>query len=174
MKKVEEALKAIEYPNVDTIQIIFNIFRQRPAELFFQQALKKNIGIIARVPLASGLLSGKYSNDTVFSKSDHRNFNRNGEAFDKGETFSGINYDLGLEAVEAVRAIYPETSLAAVALKWILSFEAVSCVIPGASNIQQLHNNVKASDMPPLTTEKTDALNQVYSRLIKEYVHHLW
>ncbi len=174
VEKVEEALKAIEYPNVDTVQIIFNIFRQRPAELFFQEALKKNIGIIARVPLASGLLSGHYSRATVFSKNDHRNFNRNGEAFDKGETFSGIDYELGLEAVEAVRAIYPETPMAAVALKWILAFEAVSCVIPGASNIQQLNSNVKASEMPPLTSEETNALNQVYNRFIKEQIHHLW
>lgn len=174
VEKVEEALKAIEYDNVDTVQIIFNIFRQRPAELFFQQAVRKNIGIIVRVPLASGLLSGKFSKGTVFSENDHRNFNRDGKAFDKGETFSGVNYDLGLEAVDAIKAIFPEKPLALIALKWILAFEAVSCVIPGASNMEQLLSNVEASDMPPLPYDEFNEISEIYTTLIKDQVHHLW
>ena len=174
VEKVEEALKAIEYDNVHTVQIIFNIFRQRPAELFFQQAVRKNIGIIVRVPLASGLLSGKFSTGTVFSEGDHRNFNRDGKAFDKGETFSGVNYDLGLEAVDAIKAIFPEKPLALIALKWILAFEAVSCVIPGASNMEQLLSNVEASEMPPLPYSEFNEINEIYTTLIKDQVHHLW
>ena len=174
VEKVEEALKAIEYDNVDTVQIIFNIFRQRPAELFFQEATRKNIGVIVRVPLASGLLSGKFSADTVFSESDHRNFNRDGKAFDKGETFSGVNYELGLEAVEAIKAIAPETPLSLLALKWILAFEAISCIIPGASNVKQLLSNVGASDIPHLDSEIVEAINKIYEGLIKDKVHHLW
>lgn len=174
VEKVEEALKAIEYDNVDTVQIIFNIFRQRPAELFFREALKKNIGIIVRVPLASGLLSGKFSKETVFSKDDHRNFNRHGQAFDKGETFSGVDYELGLEAVEAIKKIASETPLALLALKWILAFEAVGCVIPGASHVDQLLNNMKASDLPPPDSHKVNAIREIYEKLIKDQVHHRW
>ena len=174
VEKVEEALKAIEYDNVDTVQIIFNIFRQRPAELFFREALKKNIGIIVRVPLASGLLSGKFSKETVFSKDDHRNFNRHGQAFDKGETFSGVDYELGLEAVEAIKKIASETPLALLALKWILAFEAVGCVIPGASHVDQLLNNMKASDLPPPDRHKVNAIREIYEKLIKDQVHHRW
>ena len=174
VEKVEEALKAIEYDNVDTVQIIFNIFRQRPAELFFQQAVRKNIGVIVRVPLASGLLSGKFSAGTVFSENDHRNFNRDGKAFDKGETFSGVNYDLGLETVDAIKAIFPEKPLALIALKWILAFEAVSCVIPGASNMEQLLSNVEASEMPLLPYSEFNEINEIYTTLIKDQVHHLW
>lgn len=174
VEKVEEALKAIEYDNVDTVQIIFNIFRQRPAELFFREALKKNIGIIVRVPLASGLLSGKFSKETVFSKDDHRNFNRHGQAFDKGETFSGVDYELGLEAVEAIKKIASETPLALLALKWILAFEAVGCVIPGASHVDQLLNNMKASDLPPPDSYKVNAIREIYEKLIKDQVHHRW
>lgn len=174
VEKIEEALKAIEYDNVDTVQIIFNIFRQRPAGLFFREAIKKNIGIIARVPLASGLLSGKFSADTTFSENDHRNFNRDGKAFDKGETFSGVDYGLALQAVDRIKTISPETPMALLALKWVLAFEAISCVIPGASNVGQLLDNVKASEMPPLASGNIEMINEVYSQLIKDKVHHLW
>ena len=143
VEKVEEALKAIEYPNVSSVQIIFNMFRHRPSELFFREAKRRNIGIIARVPLASGLLSGKYTAHTQFSEGDHRHFNRKGEAFDQGETFSGIDYDQGLKAVEQLETIFPqEIELVHIALRWILMFEAVSCVIPGVSKIEQLYSNL--------------------------------
>ncbi|MEM8526779.1 MAG: aldo/keto reductase [Bacteroidota bacterium] len=175
VEKVEEALKAIEYENVTTVQIIFNVFRQRPARLFFQEAKKRNIGIIVRVPLASGLLSGKYSKQTTFGKGDHRNFNRNGEAFDKGETFSGIDYDLGLEAVDELKAIFPnQANLAPIALQWILQHEAVSCIIPGASKVEHLLSNISASELPSLSKDQIATMNLVYEKLIKKQVHHLW
>lgn len=175
VEKVEEALKAIEYNNVSTVQIIFNMFRQRPAELFFSEAKKKNIGIIVRVPLASGLLTGKFSAQSSFADGDHRQFNRNGEAFDKGETFSGIDYATGLAAVEALKAIFPgQTNLAPIALKWILQFDAVSCIIPGASNIKQVDSNVSALQIPGFTPEQLAAIQQVYEKYIKKAVHHLW
>jgi aryl-alcohol dehydrogenase-like predicted oxidoreductase len=175
VEKVEEALKAIEYDNVTTVQIIFNMFRQRPAELFFSEAKKKNIGIIVRVPLASGLLTGKFSAQSSFTDGDHRQFNRNGEAFDKGETFSGIDYATGLAAVEALKEIFSgQTNLAPIALKWILQFDAVSCIIPGASNIKQVDSNVSALQMPGFTPEQLAAVQQVYEKYIKKAVHHLW
>lgn len=175
VEKVEEALKAIEYPNVTTIQIIFNMFRQRPAVLFFREALEKNIGIIVRVPLASGLLTGTYSKSTTFSAGDHRNFNREGAAFDKGETFSGIDYETGLNAVEELKKIFPEQSnLAMVALKWVLMFKEVSCVIPGASRPEQLESNLKATDFPPLSEDEMKRVMKVYEEKIKPLVHHLW
>jgi len=175
VEKVEEGLKAIEYPNVTTVQIIFNLFRQRPAELFFKEAKKKDIGIIVRVPLASGLLTGKFSADTTFESQDHRNFNREGASFDKGETFSGINYELGLKAVEELKALFPETpNLAPIALQWILSFDEVSCIIPGASNESQVLSNLSVYDMPELTPEKIAAMNAIYEKYIKKEVHQLW
>ncbi|MFV5692684.1 aldo/keto reductase [Flavobacterium sp. LT1R49] len=175
VEKVEEGLKAIEFPNVATVQIIFNLFRQRPAELFFKEALKRDIGIIARVPLASGLLTGKFNTKTTFDAQDHRNFNRNGAAFDKGETFSGINYELGLKAVEELKALFPEaTNLAPIALQWILSFDEVSCIIPGASNESHVLSNLSVYDLPKLTYEKTAAMNEIYERYIKPEVHQLW
>ncbi|MEN0048526.1 MAG: aldo/keto reductase [Bacteroidota bacterium] len=175
VEKVEEALKAIEYDNVTTIQIIFNVFRQRPASLFFREASEKNVGIIVRVPLASGLLSGKYNKDTSFGKGDHRNFNRNGEAFDKGETFSGIDYNLGLEAVEQLKAIFPnQDNLAPIALKWILQHEAVSCIIPGASKEEHLLSNISASELPDMSDDQIKQMNAIYERLIRNKVHHLW
>ena len=132
VEKVEEALKAIEYPNVQSVQIIFNIFRQRPAGLFFAEAKKRKVGILARVPLASGLLTGKFTADSRFEADDHRSFNRRGEAFDRGETFAGLDYDLGLQAVAALKEVCPEgMSLAQFALRWILMFDAVTCAIPG-------------------------------------------
>ena len=175
VEKVEEALKAIEYDNVSTVQIIFNMFRQRPAELFFSEAKKKNIGIIVRVPLASGLLTGKFSAQSSFTDGDHRQFNRNGEAFDKGETFSGIDYATGLAAVEALKEIFPgQTNLAPIALKWILQFDAVSCIIPGASNIKQVDSNISALQIPGFTPEQLAAVQQVYEKYIKKAVHQLW
>ncbi len=175
VEKVEEALKAIEYSNVTTVQIIFNLFRQRPSELFFREAQRKDIGIIARVPLASGLLTGKFSPATTFGAQDHRNFNREGAAFDKGETFSGINYDLGLKAVEELKALFPDTpNLAPMALQWILSFKEVSCIIPGASNEGQVLSNLSVYDMPVLTADKIAAMNAIYEKYIKNEVHHLW
>lgn len=175
VEKVEEALKGIEYDNVTSVQIIFNVFRQRPAALFFEQARKKDIGIIVRVPLASGLLTGKFTQHSTFSAGDHRNFNRNGEHFDKGETFSGIDYETGLEAVEQLKALFPEnTNLAAIALRWILQHEAVSTIIPGASRSEQVRSNIDVLNSPALTTEQIMAINQIYSDRIKPLVHQLW
>ena len=175
VEKVEEALKAIEYDNVTTVQIIFNMFRQRPAELFFKEAKKKNIGIIIRVPLASGLLTGKFSTDTSFTAGDHRKFNRSGDAFDKGETFSGIDYETGLAAVAALKEIFPgQDNLAPLALKWILQFDEVSCIIPGASSDQQVDSNLSTFDVPEFTAAQLQAVQQVYEKYIKKSVHQLW
>lgn len=175
VEKVEEALKAIEYSNVTTVQIIFNLFRQRPSQLFFSEAKKKDIGIIARVPLASGLLTGKFDAKTTFDAQDHRNFNRNGDAFDKGETFSGIDYELGLKAVEELKALFPETAnLAPIALQWILSFNEISCIIPGASKESHILSNLSVYDLPKLSSEKISEMNKIYEKYIKQDVHHLW
>ena len=173
--KVEEALKAIEYPNVQTVQIIFNMFRHRPIELFFPEAKRRQIGILARVPLASGLLSGRLTRNTEFGSDDHRKFNRNGEAFDQGETFSGIDYETGLAAVEEVRALFSkEGTLAQWALRWILMFDAVSCAIPGARRPQQAEDNARASDLPPLTEAQMKALEKIYDQRIRPLIHHRW
>ncbi len=174
VEKVEEALKAIEYDHVDTVQIIFNIFRQRPAGLFFEQARNKNIGIIARVPLASGLLSGKFAMDTTFAKGDHRHFNRNGEMFDKGETFSGIDYQLGLQVVEELKSQFSGTPLYQLAIKWILMHQEVGIVIPGASNSEQAENNLLASDAEALTKDQMQYIKSLYQKKISDQVHHLW
>ncbi|WP_348799591.1 aldo/keto reductase [Flavobacterium adhaerens] len=175
VEKVEEALKAIEYSNVTTVQIIFNLFRQRPTELFFKEAQKKDIGIIARVPLASGLLTGKFDSKTIFGADDHRNFNREGAAFDKGETFSGIDYELGLQAVDALKALFPEvTNLAPIALQWILSFNEVSCIIPGASKESHVLSNLSVYDLPELSPEKIKKMNAIYEQYIKAQAHQLW
>ncbi len=174
VEKVEEALKAIEYPNVDTVQIIFNMFRQRPRELFFAEAKKKNIGVIVRVPLASGLLTGKFGKDTTFEPGDHRHDNRNGELFDKGETFSGVPYDTGLAAVAELEEQFPDISLAQLALKWVLQFDAVSCVIPGASKVEQVHANVEAGNLPDLSEGDLAKVQEIYEKHVKASVHHLW
>ncbi len=175
VEKVEEALKAIEYNIVDTVQIIFNLFRQRPSELFFKQAKQKDIGIIARVPLASGLLTGKFDKDASFDKEDHRNFNRNGEAFDKGETFSGIDFDRGLRAVEELKKLFPEIqNLAPIALQWILKYPEVSCTIPGASKKEQLLSNLSIYDRPELSSEKIKEMNKIYDEYLKQEIHHRW
>jgi aryl-alcohol dehydrogenase-like predicted oxidoreductase len=174
VEKVEEALKAIEYDNVCTIQIIFNMFRHRPIELFFKEAKRKDVGILARVPLASGLLTGKFDKESVFSKDDHRNFNINGAAFDKGETFSGIDYNLGLEAVSELKTIFPNQDLAAIALKWILMFDEVSCVIPGASTPEQALSNLTALDLSDLSAAEMNAVKAVYYKYIRNPVHYQW
>jgi aryl-alcohol dehydrogenase-like predicted oxidoreductase len=175
VEKVEEALKAIEFPNISTVQIIFNIFRQRPSELFFKEAKKKNVGIIARVPLASGLLSGKFSMSTVFKEGDHRNFNREGQVFDKGETFSGVVYETGLKAVEEMKNIFGNpNNLAPYALRWILMFDAVSCVIPGASSFKHVISNASTSELPALTKSQMNEIQEVYEKKIKPSVHQRW
>jgi aryl-alcohol dehydrogenase-like predicted oxidoreductase len=175
VEKVEEALKAIEYPNVTTVQIVFNMFRLRPAELFFREARARNVGIIARVPLASGLLSGRFDRQTQFGPQDHRTFNRDGAAFDKGETFSGVNYEVGLEAVEALKALFPQQpGLTAWALRWVLMFPEVSTVIPGASRVEQLEANLAAAQLRALTQAEMAGVAQVYERYIKRAVHHAW
>jgi aryl-alcohol dehydrogenase-like predicted oxidoreductase len=175
VEKVEEALKAIEYPNVQSVQIIFNLFRHRPAELLFEQVKKRKVGILARVPLVSGMLTGKLKPDTPFSSGDHRAFNREGQSFDRGETFSGVNYDIGLRAVEELKAICPAgISLVQFALRWILMFDAVTCAIPGAKRPSQAEENFSAADLPPLSDETMAQVRSIYERYIREQVHHYW
>jgi aryl-alcohol dehydrogenase-like predicted oxidoreductase len=173
VEKVEEGLKAIEYPGVASVQIIFNMFRQRPAELFFKEAKRRNVGIIVRVPLASGLLSGKFTRETKFDKNDHRFFNREGKYFDRGETFSGVNYDRGLDAVEELKKVFPR-DLALWALRWVLMFDEVSVVIPGASRRELAEVNLKASDLPPLSDEQMKRVREIYEEFIKPDVHQRW
>ncbi len=175
VEKVEEAIKAIEYPNVQSVQIIFNIFRQRPADLFFDLARQRQVGILARVPLASGLLTGKMTRQTRFPEDDHRNFNRYGESFDVGETFSGVDYETGLEAVERLRPMVPQgASMAQFALRWILMFDAVSTVIPGAKNRRQATDNAQAADLPPFSDEVMARIKSIYDDMIRDQVHHRW
>jgi aryl-alcohol dehydrogenase-like predicted oxidoreductase len=175
VEKVEEALKAIEYPNVQTVQIIFNMFRHRPAGLFFAEAKERQIGILARVPLASGLLTGKLRAASTFEESDHRNYNRHGQAFDVGETFSGVPYEVGLAAVDELRGLIPEgATMAQWALRWILMFDAVTCAIPGAKTPVQAADNVAASELPPLNDEAMETVRDVYDRLIRPHVHQRW
>jgi aryl-alcohol dehydrogenase-like predicted oxidoreductase len=175
VEKAEEALKAIEYPNVQTVQIIFNIFRQRPAQLFFPEAKRRKVGILARVPLASGLLTGKMTRDTAFAPDDHRNFNRHGEAFNIGETFSGVPYEVGLAAVERLAPLVPQgATMAQFALRWILMFDAVSCAIPGAKRPSQVEDNVRAAELLPLSSEVMAEIEALYAETIKPEVHHRW
>ena len=175
VEKVEEALKAIEYPNVQTVQIIFNILRQRPAELFFREAQRRKVGILARVPLASGLLTGKLSATSFFETDDHRSYNRYGESFDRGETFAGVDYATGLQAVEELRTLVPPgASMTQYALRWILMFEAVTCAIPGAKNPRQAEENALAADLPALPPEKMQQVAEIYTYSIRALVHHYW
>lgn len=175
VEKVEEAIKAIEYPNVATVQIIFNIFRQRPAELFFKLAKEKNIGIIVRVPLASGLLTGKYNKNSTFAKNDHRFYNRHGEAFDKGETFAGVDYETGLKAVNQLKKIKPpKLSMPQFALRWILDNPQVSCTIPGAKSPQHVLDNVQAAELNNLSQATRQKISLIYKKMIKPKVHQLW
>ena len=175
VEKVEEALKAIEFPNVQTVQIIFNCFRQRPAEIFFLRAKEKQVGILARVPLASGLLTGKLNHGSTFAADDHRHFNRFGQAFDVGETFSGVDYHTGLAAVEEIRQLMPvRMSMSQFALRWILMFDAVSCAIPGGKRPEQVADNCIASGLPPLSPESMVAVRRIYDDKIRPLVHHRW
>lgn len=175
VEKIEEALKAINYPGVQSVQIIFNMFRLRPIELFFPEAKRRQVGILARVPLASGLLTGKMTKQSTFASDDHRNYNRYGEQFDRGETFSGVDYDTGLEAVEEIRKLVPPgATMAQFALRWILMYDAVSCAIPGGKRPDQVEDNVRAAELPPLTGEQMAVVERIYNIYIREQVHQRW
>ena len=175
VERVEEAIKAIEFPNVQSVQIIFNCFRQRPAEVFFPLAKQRQVGILARVPLASGMLTGKLRRDSKFAADDHRSFNRHGEMFDMGETFSGVDYELGLQAVEEIRALLPTgVSMTQFALRWILMFDAVSCAIPGGKRPDQVSENCRASDLAPINAETMAAVRRIYDEKIRPGVHQRW
>ena len=175
VEKVEEALKAIEYPGVQSVQIIYNILRQRPAELLFAQTQARGVGILARLPLSSGLLSGKMTPQTQFAADDHRQFNREGAAFDRGETFSGLDYATGLQAVEAIRPWVPQgQSMAQLALRWIQMHPAVTCSIPGGKRADQVADNVAAADLAPLGEQAMAALQAIYTQYAKPQVHQRW
>jgi aryl-alcohol dehydrogenase-like predicted oxidoreductase len=175
VEKVEEALKAIEFPGVQSVQIIFNLFRQRPAGLFFEQAQLRQVGVLARLPLSSGMLTGKLRPGTVFEAKDHRAYNRHGESFDRGETFSGVDYETGLAAVEELRPLIPpNASMAQFALRWILMFPAITCVIPGGRTPAQVEDNTRAVDLPELAHETMQKAAEIYTRRIKPLVHHYW
>lgn len=175
VEKVEEALKAIEYPNVQSVQIVFNLFRQRPAELFFREAQRRQVGILARLPLSSGMLSGKITRATHFAPNDHRRYNRNGEAFDRGETFSGIEFETQLQAVDELRALAPRgMSLAQFALRWILMHAAVTCAIPGARRVSQVEENVAAAALRPIPKAVMARVRDLYAHRIRPQVHHYW
>jgi len=175
VERIVEAKKAIEFSEVQSVQMIFNIFRQRPIEDFFPQARQRKIGIIARVPLASGLLSGKMTPSTTFARDDHRSFNRQGAAFDKGETFSGVDYETGLLAVEELRPLIPPgATMAQMALRWILMFPEVTCAIPGAKRPLQVEDNVQAADLPPLSEASMQKIREIYDQYIRPQVHQLW
>jgi aryl-alcohol dehydrogenase-like predicted oxidoreductase len=175
VEKVEEGLKALEYPGVQSVQIIYNIFRQRPAELFFAEARRRKVGILARIPLASGLLSGRMTPTTAFAADDHRGFNREGAAFDRGETFAGVPFDVGLAAVEELRALVPTgMTMSQLALRWILMSDAVTCAIPGARRPAQVDENCAAADLPPLDARTMAAIRDLYDRRIRPHVHQLW
>ena len=175
VEQVDEALKAITYPNLQSVQIIFNMFRLKPSEQFFAAARERQVGILARVPLASGMLTGKFRPETRFAPNDHRNFNRHGEAFDQGETFSGVDYETGLQAVEELRKLVPQgATMAQFALRWILMFPEVTSAIAGAKNTQQVEDNVQAASLPALSSEKMQRVREVYDRYIRSQVHHRW
>ena len=172
VEKVAEALKAIEYADLQSVQIIFNMFRLKPATEFFPTAKERKVGVIVRVPLASGLLAGKITAQTKFPEDDHRNFNRQGQAFDVGETFSGVNLETGLKAVEELKTIVPQgATLAQIALRWILMFDSVTCAIPGAKRPGQVDENVKAAVLPPLSAATMSKVQTIYDRLIRPEVH---
>ncbi len=175
VERVEEALKAIEFPGVQSVQIVYNAFRQRPADLLFAEARRRKVGILARLPLSSGMLAGKMTKKSKFAEDDHRNFNRDGAAFDRGETFSGVPFEVGLEAVEELRALVPTgESLATFALRWILMSEAVTCVIPGGKRPAQVDENCSAAALSPLSDETMARVREIYDRRIRAHVHHYW
>jgi aryl-alcohol dehydrogenase-like predicted oxidoreductase len=175
VERIAEAEKAIEFPGVQSVMIIFNVFRQRPAESFFDNARRRGVGIIVRVPLASGMLTGKMTGSTTFPRDDHRAFNRQGQAFDRGETFSGVDFRTGLQAVEELRTLVPpDATLAQVALRWILMFDAVTCTVPGAKRPNQAEENIAAANMPPLSPSTMEKIRAIYDQRIRPEVHHLW
>ncbi|MCB0689036.1 MAG: aldo/keto reductase [Saprospiraceae bacterium] len=174
VQKVEEALKSIEFDNVTSVQLIFNVFRQRPAERFFTEAHKKNVGIIVRVPLASGLLSGKFNRNSQFDKEDHRHFNREGARFDRGETFSGIPFEKGIDIVAELENLLPGRNLVHTALQWILTYPEISTIIPGASRPEQVIDNIKSLSAPPLTTAEKEKIDGLYEVSVKRLVHQRW
>ena len=173
IEKVQEGIQAMEY-DISAIEVIFNMFRLKPLDTLFPLAEEKNVGIIARVPLASGLLTGRYTKDTSFGPQDHRSYNREGAAFDKGETFSGVPYNLGLEAAEALKKVFGTANLAPIAIRWVLMHPAVSVVIPGASRAEQVAANVKAAELPALTDEQMQAVRNVYDTYLREIIHPQW
>jgi aryl-alcohol dehydrogenase-like predicted oxidoreductase len=175
VERIDQAMKAMEFPNVQSVQIIFNMFRQRPAEEFFGEAKRRRVGVLARVPLASGLLTGKMTRATIFSADDHRNYNREGQSFDRGETFSGVDYDDGLQAVDELRPLVPPgATMAEMALRWILMFDAVACAVAGARRPAQAEDNTRAVNLPPLSDETMAEVRAIYDRHIREQVHHRW
>ena len=175
VKTVEEGLKALEFPGIQSVQIIFNMFRQRPAELFFPEAKRRKVGILVRLPLSSGMLTGRMTRETTFAEDDHRSFNREGARFDKGETFSGIDYNLSLELVEELRGLVPEgATMAQLALRWILMFDAVTCAIPGGKRPSQVEDNAHASDLPPLSDEVMQKVRELYDTKLRPLVHQRW
>lgn len=175
VEKVEEALKAIEYPEVQSVQIIFNMLRQRPRELFFAEAQRREVGILARLPLSSGLLTGKFDRKSHFEPDDHREFNRRGESFDRGETFSGLDYDIGLGVVENIKPLVPpDMSLTQMALRWILMFPAITCAIPGAKKAEQVSENADAAELPPLSDGIMASVDELYGQQVRSHVHDYW
>ena len=175
VRTCEEGLKALEYPGIQSVQIIFNMFRHRPAELFFPEAKRRRVGILARVPLASGMLTGRMTRETTFTDDDHRKFNRQGAKFDKGETFSGVDYDLGLDIVDQLRPLVPQgATMAQFALRWILMFDAVTCAIPGGKRPSQVEDNARASDLPPLSDEAMRKVRELYDTRLRAQVHQRW
>ena len=175
VRTCEEGLKALEYPGIQSVQIIFNMFRHRPAELFFPEAKRRRVGILARVPLASGMLTGRMTRETTFTDDDHRKFNRQGAKFDKGETFSGVDYNLGLDIVDQLRPLVPQgATMAQLALRWILMFDAVTCAIPGGKRPSQVEDNARASDLPPLGDEAMRKVRELYDTRLRAQVHQRW
>ena len=175
VNRVEEGLKAMEYPVIQSVQLVYNIFRQRPADIFLAEAKRRNIGVIARLPLSSGMLTGKINRDTHFESDDHRSYNRTGDAFDRGETFSGVDYDVALEAVgKLIPLVTPNAPIAQWALRWVLMNEAVTCVIPGGRRPAQIEENVVSAELDPLTPEAMAAISEIYSVHIKPFVHARW
>lgn len=175
VERIAEALQAIKFPNVQSVMIVFNLFRQRPITDFFAQAWQRHVGIIARVPLASGLLTGKMNRNTTFASDDHRSFNRDGAAFDKGETFSGVDFETGLKAVDELRPLVPQGwAMTQFALRWILMFDEVSCAIPGGKRPSQVEDNVAAADLPSLGEPTMAKIRSVYDRYIRPQVDPRW
>jgi aryl-alcohol dehydrogenase-like predicted oxidoreductase len=175
VERIDEALAAIQFPGVQSVMIVFNLFRMRPIEDFFPEARRCKVGVLARVPMASGLLTGKMTRDSKFSRDDHRSFNRQGAAFDKGETFSGVDFEKGLAAVEELRPLVPPgMTMAQLALRWILMFDAVTCAVPGAKRPAQVEETLRAGDLPPLSAETMDSIRALYDRRLRADVHNLW